>query len=193
MYAWCMMCMCDVWCVMCDAWCICVMCMWCVMSDAWCIWLGMREKLFSTPSPWLTFTAIPLSFSSTFLHFGAMPDPQQQDEQLQQIILLAIETLSHITYKLVMDHLTPLYLRTPYHTSALFGADWVHKLLTGHPKCIQNELGINWNTFIALVNAIQVPEIGLQSSCHISIEEQLLIFLYTAVTGLSCTHVGECF
>ncbi len=107
------------------------------------------------------FAAIPLSFSSTFLYFGAMSDLQQQDEQLQQIILLAIETLSHIAYELVMDHLAPLYLRTPYHTSALSGIDWVQELLIGHPKRIWNELGINWNTFIALINAIQAPEIGL--------------------------------
>jgi hypothetical protein len=91
----------------------------------------------------------------------------------------------------MMDYFSPLYLCTPYHTSALFGADWVHELLTGHPERIRNELGIYQSTFTMLVKAMQSN--GLQSSRHVSIEEQLAIFLYTTVIGLSCTHVGEHF
>ena len=80
---------------------------------------------------------------------------------------------------------------TPYHTSALSGAAWVHELLNGHPERIQNELGVYRSTFTLLIKALQA--LGLQSSRHILIEEQLSIFLYTVVTGLSCTHVGERF
>ncbi len=79
----------------------------------------------------------------------------------------------------------------PYDTSSLSRAGWIHELLTGHPECIRNELGVYRSTFILLVKALQT--LSLQSSCHVSIEEQLSIFLYTAVTGLSCTHVAEQF
>jgi hypothetical protein len=30
----------------------------------------------------------------------------------------------------------PLYDKTPYHTSALSGEDWVSELINGHPGCI---------------------------------------------------------
>jgi hypothetical protein len=76
--------------------------------------------------------------------------------------------------------------RTPYHTSALSGADWVYELLNGHPQCIWNELGISRSTFIILLKSMQVLDV--KSLRHVSIEE-LSIFLYTIVTGLSCTHV----
>ncbi len=106
-------------------------------------------------------------------------------------MLHTIAVLIDLSYNLMMDHFGPLYFCTPYHTSALSRADWVNKLLTGHPERIQNELGIYWNTFLILVEALKRS--SLQSSCHVSIEEQLSIFLYTAVTGLTCTHVRECF
>ena len=124
-----------------------------------------------------------------------MPDLQEPNVQVvvQQQMLAIIEALARVAYELVMDHFAPLYIRTPYHTSALSGADWVRELLTGHPKRIRNELGVHRRTFITLVKVLQAPEIGLQSSRHVSIEEQVLIFLYTVVTGLSCSHVGERF
>ena len=79
----------------------------------------------------------------------------------------------------------------PYHTSSLSGEDWVQELLTGHPQCIHYELGLDQGTFLILIKALQVA--GLQSLCHVSIEEQLAIFLYTVVTGMSSIHVGEHF
>lgn len=81
--------------------------------------------------------------------------------------------------------------RIPYHTSALTGAMWVNELLTGHPGRFRTELGVHRSTFILLVKAMQ--KLGLQSSRHVSIEEQVAIFLYTAVTGITCVHTGERF
>jgi len=92
---------------------------------------------------------------------------------------------------LVMEHYTPLYDRTPYHTSILTGEGWVRELINGHPERIRNELGVHRSTFIVLVEVMKMA--GLQPSRHVSVEEQLAIFLYSAVTGLSCTHVGERF
>jgi hypothetical protein len=95
---------------------------------------------------------------------------------------------------MALDRFARLYERPPpipYHTSVLTGAGWVHELLSGHPERIRNELGVYRGTFIILVEVVKMA--GLQSSHRVSIEEQLAIFLYTAVTGLSCTHVGERF
>jgi hypothetical protein len=91
----------------------------------------------------------------------------------------------------VIDCITAWYHHTPYHTSALSGEDWVQELLSGHPQRIWNELGIHQSMFIVLVKALQM--LSLKSSHYVSIEEQLTIFLYTAVTGLSCSHIGEHF
>jgi hypothetical protein len=85
----------------------------------------------------------------------------------------------------------PLYNKTPYHTSALTGADWVRELLNGHPERIRNELGVHKHIFRGLITALE--QAGISSSKHVYLEEQLAIFLYTCVTGLSLCHVSEQF
>ena len=44
---------------------------------------------------------------------------------------------------------------------------------------------------LKLVDELQ--RIGLSGSWNVTLEEQVAIFLYTAVTGLSIQHVGEHF
>ena len=85
----------------------------------------------------------------------------------------------------------PLYNKTPYHTSVLTGAHWVRELLNGHPERIRNELGVHKHVFNSLIMALQ--QAGIHSSRHVFLEEQLAIFLYTSVTGLSLHHVSERF
>lgn len=80
---------------------------------------------------------------------------------------------------------------TPYHTSALSGEAWVLELMTGHPERIRCELGVSIDVFHALVTHLR--EIGIDRSKYVSIEEQLSIFLYMVVTGLTIRHVGERF
>ncbi|SRR6266404_6497579 len=89
------------------------------------------------------------------------------------------------------DRIAAQDLRSSYYTSAVSGEDWVQDLLNGDQQRIRNELGVHRSTFILLVKALQ--SLGLQSSRNVSIEEQLSIFLYTVVTGLSCVHVAERF
>jgi hypothetical protein len=117
---------------------------------------------------------------------------QQHNEQAFRQISAVVAT---ILYHLLSRRLTQLTLerrrRIPYHTSALSGADWVHELLSGHPERIRVELGVYRSTFTILLKAME--KCGVTSSRHVSIEEQLSIFLYTVVTGLPCTHVGERF
>src|ERR1700722_8577175 len=79
----------------------------------------------------------------------------------------------------------------PYHTSALTGQAWVLELLAGHPQRIRCELGMHQHVFVTLIK--QLRAFGHTDSRHISLEEQLSIFLYTCVTGLTIRHVGERF
>ena len=122
------------------------------------------------------------------------PDRQvdrQADRQAKRwAVVLAIVQMAGILGCLTYETLLSRQ-HTPYHTSALSGEAWVQELLSGHPEHIWNELSVYQGTFVILVKAFQM--LGIQLSCHVSIEEQLSIFLYTVVTGLSCIHVGEHF
>ena len=108
----------------------------------------------------------------------------------RQAVVLAIVQMAGILSHLIYETLLSCQ-HAPYHTSALSGETWVQELLSGHPECIWNELGVYQGTFVILVKAFQM--LSIQSSHHVSIEEQLSIFLYTVVTGLSYIHVGEHF
>jgi hypothetical protein len=115
----------------------------------------------------------------------------KEDERRQifltQMAGLAITALAAAT----VVYASPLYNKTPYHNSALSGADWVRELIDGHPECIRCELGVHKHVFHALIAYLQ--NIGCSHSRHVTLEEQLAIFLYKCVTGLSIQHVGECF
>ena len=80
-------------------------------------------------------------------------------------------------------------LRLAYHTSILTGAGWVMELLVGHPMHIHTKIGVTCETFIALVE--ELCGMGHSDSKYVSLEEQLAIFLYASVTGLTVWHLGE--
>lgn len=111
----------------------------------------------------------------------------EHDEQLllHNLALFTLAAGAALAYSI------PLYDKTPYHTSAFTGADWVRELLNGHPERIRNELGVHKHVFLGLIAALE--QYGVTSSRHVYIEEQLAIFLYTCVTGLSLRHVSERF
>ena len=71
----------------------------------------------------------------------------------------------------------------PYHTSILSGRGWVEELLEGHPGHICCELGVSREVFLELVSVLHGFSFG--SSRYVDIEEQLAIFLYMSVTGLT--------
>jgi hypothetical protein len=109
-----------------------------------------------------------------------------------QVAVLQIAEIAVQLLQLVLNyHRAQRAFKIPYHTSALTGQGWVNELLGGHPGRIRLELGVERSTFILLVKALQT--LGLQSSRHISIEEQVAIFLYAAVTGLASNRIGERF
>ena len=79
----------------------------------------------------------------------------------------------------------------PYHTLILSGHQWVLELIAGHPDRIHCELRVRKETFLQLL--IELCQAGHCDSKRVTLEEQLAIFLYTCVTGLTVHHVGECF
>jgi hypothetical protein len=86
---------------------------------------------------------------------------------------------------------TPLYNKQIYHNSILSGHGWVQELLHGHPDRIRTELGMRKEVFIELVR--ELMNSGILDSRYVSAEEQVAIFLYSCVTGISIRHVGERF
>jgi hypothetical protein len=108
--------------------------------------------------------------------------------RILQYSSLLLSILLTATYSLILEN---TYHREPYHTSALTGEDWVMELLTGHPERIRCELGVHHDVFDSLISELR--EMGHGNSRHVSLEEQLAIYLYTCVTGLTIRHIGERF
>ena len=79
----------------------------------------------------------------------------------------------------------------PYHTSISSGQGWVEELLEGHPGCIHCELEVSREVFLELVSVLR--HFGFGSSRYVDIKEQLTIFLYMSVTGLTIWHTSEWF
>jgi len=120
-----------------------------------------------------------------------MSDSSGSGHKEQQFLLQYLALFTFAAGAAALAYGLPLYDKTSYHTSALTGAGWVHELLNGHPERIRNELGVHKHVFLGLVTALE--QHGVTSSRHVYIEEQLAIFLYTCVTGLSLRHVSERF
>ena len=118
-------------------------------------------------------------------------DSDNEYEQRRLLMLQCVTLMTCAAGAAALAYGLPLYDKTPYHTSALTGADWVRELLNGHPEWIRNELGVHKHVFNGLITALQ--QAGVYSSKHVFHEEQLAIFLYTSVTGLSLNHVSERF
>ncbi|THU78486.1 hypothetical protein K435DRAFT_699940, partial [Dendrothele bispora CBS 962.96] len=63
-------------------------------------------------------------------------------------------------------------------------------VIYGHPRRIYTELGVRLHVFICLV--ITLRQMGYTDSQNgVTVEEQLAIFLYMCVTGLTVRHTGE--
>ena len=114
---------------------------------------------------------------------------RQTQRHLQQYAALFLSIILSATTALLESVYTP---REPYHTSILTGEGWVMELLAGHPEHIHCELGMHHSVFEALI--LDLQEMGYDNSrCGVSLEEQVAIFLYASVTGLTVRHLGECF
>jgi len=101
------------------------------------------------------------------------------DETLEDIVVAAASAATAVAF----IYAKPLFNKIPYHTSSLSGLGWVCELINGHPDHIQCELGVHKDVFQGLIS--ELLKFGHGDSQHITLEEQLVIFLYTCVTGLS--------
>jgi hypothetical protein len=108
-------------------------------------------------------------------------------QRIQRYAALFISIILTATAVLVDS----MFIREPYHTSILTGEGWVMELLSGHPNRIHCELGVSHDVFVALISELR--DMGHGNSKYVSLEEQLSIFLYMCVTGLTIRHVGERF
>ena len=118
-------------------------------------------------------------------------DPAQARTHLHHTVLVAITLQLSLLLPRLMCLIRRYYMKEPYHTSILSGYAWVQELLDGHPERICTELGVHKEVFHALIRELQ--SMGYGDTRYVTLEEQLAIFLYTSVTGLSIRHVGERF
>ena len=115
----------------------------------------------------------------------------EDEEEDGTIVMLGAAAAALAVASYLLEHNERHYNKTPFHDSALSGAAWVLELLNGHPECIRLALGVHKHVFRALVKSLK--DAGYVQSKYLTIEEQLAIFLYTCVTGLSINHVSERF
>ena len=123
--------------------------------------------------------------------------PQQLDAIRSQIIdhrqcLLQLLAILFVQLSVLCTQLFTKRAPIPHHTSILTGQAWVLELMTGHPDCIKINLGVTLETFSALVRILNDSDFT-QSRNGVTVEEQLAIYLYTCVTGLSSRLVAERF
>jgi hypothetical protein len=111
----------------------------------------------------------------------------QAMQRLHHYITLFVSIILTSTSSLLLS----FRQRHPYHTSILTGEGWVMELLAGHPERIRCELGVHRHVFLELIQELR--QLGHDRSKYVSLEEQLAIFLYISVTGLTIRHVGERF
>jgi hypothetical protein len=114
-----------------------------------------------------------------------------RSESLCKKIIIVTAYYVHAIGVAAILYALPCYWKQPYHMSALTGITWVEELKYGHPNRIWTELGMCLHVFIALVAELHLC--GLADSQYIVLEEQVVIFLYMLVTGLSIRHIAERF
>jgi hypothetical protein len=120
-----------------------------------------------------------------------MPNDLDTLEDEEDLVIEAAAAAVMAAGLVALEYARTYLDKTPYHDSALTGAGWVSELLEGHPKRIRKELGVHKKVFHTLIASLK--NAGYKSSKHVALEEQLAIFLYTCVTGLSLIHVCERF
>jgi hypothetical protein len=113
------------------------------------------------------------------------------EKRIQEQILRFVAYFINVLIPAFIQIIRQRYVKQPYHTSILTGQGWVDELVLGHPLRIRTELGVSIEVFHALISKLR--EMGHGASKHVKLEEQIAIFLYACVTGLSVRHLGERF
>ena len=115
--------------------------------------------------------------------------PSVLNQQIINIVILLVNVIFPTIERIFRA--THHSIRQLYHTSILSGEGWVQELLHGHPERIRTELGMHKSAFRQMI--FELRHMGHSDSKYVSLEEQLAIFLYMCVTGLTIRHVGERF
>jgi hypothetical protein len=99
----------------------------------------------------------------------------------RDVLLPYVNSIKHLLFK------------QPYHTCPFRGIDWVNDLLhpNSHPERIYKALGVHYHVFMQLLNVLL--HLGYSDSKHVTLEEQLAIFLHGCVKGIPIVDLGERF
>jgi hypothetical protein len=116
-------------------------------------------------------------------------DRAQIRRHLHHTIIAAVTLQLSLLLPTLLRLIFRYHMKEPYHTSILSGYAWVQELLHGHPERIRTELGVHKEVFLALVEELR--SMGHGDTRNVTLQEQLAIFLYMSVTGLSVRHTGE--
>jgi hypothetical protein len=88
--------------------------------------------------------------------------------------------------------MAPHLFKTPQNTSILTRHAWVHELLSGHPRRFHNMMGMSKDVFWKLARELQTHA-DLRNTKHITLKEQLALFLHMCRTGGSHRDMQEQF
>jgi hypothetical protein len=105
----------------------------------------------------------------------------------QKAVLLAISAGA-----MAVQLVSSSYFRTPRNTLRLTGQAWVEELLHSHPVRFYDNMTMNRHVFCQLLQAL-IVKVGLGDTKHVTLEEQLTIFLYFCATGCSVRKLEEWF
>lgn len=124
-----------------------------------------------------------------------MPVPIRSPQERVRWVVTVIAALVQYLVLGVALYITPQYIKTDMHTSALSGRAWLNELLDpeGHPDRIYIAMGMRRHVFLALIFQIRALGYMEAQNAQIMLDESLAIFLYTCVTGLAIDHVAERF
>ena len=148
---------------------------------AWaCRWIGDWK--------WVVGTA-----SESLIIITSMPQPPLTVHcQVIECILMLMQILiASLTRLIILNSQPERQQPIPYHTSILSGHQWVLELIVGHLDHICCELGVWKEVFLQLL--LELCQVGHVDSRRVTLEEEVAIFLYTCVTGLTVRHMDECF
>lgn len=120
-------------------------------------------------------------------YYEAATRRRQALYRMTRLVGLVVRIIITSVTEIVVRH----YHKEPWHTSMLTGHMWVLELLAGHPERIRTALGCHCDTFLTLIDELRA--LGHSDSKYVTLEEQLAIFLYCSVTGLTVRHLGERF
>ena len=138
--------------------------------------------------------------STTTMEIDLDLEVQLEPGQLEAVTIDFITCCRHLLVLLniilvqitqVLHQVLSISPHIPHHMSILTGHACILELLTGHPKRIKINFGVPLEIFSVLTRILK--ENGVLDSWNVTVDEQLGIFLYTCVTGLSSRLVAERF